>query len=109
MVAVPASSYPCYRNLLGTYGCVVASVAVDRNYNVTATELAAAQVRPLLVAAAQVRVHLVSVAAAQVRVNLVSVAVRALSNCQPPPTTHLPSTTHHTTTQAQVTAPSYSY
>ena len=44
VVAVPASSYPCYRNLLGTYGCVVASIAVDRNYNVTATELAAAQV-----------------------------------------------------------------
>ena len=43
VVAVPASSYPCYRNLLTTYGCVVASVPVDANYNVTATELAAAQ------------------------------------------------------------------
>ena len=43
VVAVPSSSYPCYRNLLTTYGCVVASVPVDANYNVTAKELAAAQ------------------------------------------------------------------
>ena len=43
VVAVPASSYPCYRNLLTTYGCVVASVPVDANYNVTAKELVAAQ------------------------------------------------------------------
>ena len=43
VVAVPASSYPCYRNLLTTYGCVVASVPVAANYNVTAKELAAAQ------------------------------------------------------------------
>lgn len=43
VVAVPSSSYPCYRNLLTTYGCVVASVPVNHEYNLTAKELAAAQ------------------------------------------------------------------
>ena len=43
VVAVPSSSYPCYRNLLSTYGCVVASLPVNSEYNVTAIELAAAQ------------------------------------------------------------------
>lgn len=42
-VAVPSSSYPCYRNLLRTYGCDVVSVAVNAEYNLTAVELAAAQ------------------------------------------------------------------
>jgi len=43
VVAVPSSSYPCYRNLLRTYGCDVLSVPVNAEYNLTATELAAAQ------------------------------------------------------------------
>ena len=42
-VAVPSVCYPCYRNLLKTYGCEVISLDVDANYNVTAKELAAAQ------------------------------------------------------------------
>ena len=42
-VAVPSCCYPCYRNLLKTYGCEVISVALDKNYNVTAPQLAAAQ------------------------------------------------------------------
>ena len=42
-VAVPSSSYPCYRNLLRTYGRDVVSVAVNAEYNLTAVELAAAQ------------------------------------------------------------------
>ena len=42
-VAVPSSSYPCYRNLLHTYGCDVISVPVNTEYNLTATELGAAQ------------------------------------------------------------------
>ena len=40
---MPSSSYPCYRNLLQTYGCLVASLPVNAEYNLTATELAAAQ------------------------------------------------------------------
>ena len=43
VVAVPSSSYPCYRNLLSTYGCVVVSVAVNDEYNLTAAELSTAQ------------------------------------------------------------------
>ena len=43
VVAVPSSSYPCYRNLLTTYGCVVASLPVNNEYNLTARELTAAQ------------------------------------------------------------------
>ena len=43
VVAVPSSSYPCYRNLLSTYGCVVVSVAVNNEYNLTAAELSTAQ------------------------------------------------------------------
>ena len=31
VVAVPSSCYPCYRNLLATYGCSVLSIAVDSN------------------------------------------------------------------------------
>jgi len=42
-VAVPASCYPCYRNLLQCYGCEVVTLAVDARYNVTAAELAAGQ------------------------------------------------------------------
>lgn len=42
-VAVPSSSYPCYTNLLSTYGCEVVALPVDANYNVTARELAAGQ------------------------------------------------------------------
>ena len=42
-VAVPSSCYPCYRNLLKTYGCDVVTLAVNDDYNVTATELAAGQ------------------------------------------------------------------
>ena len=42
-VAVPASCYPCYRNLLQCYGCEVVTLAVDERYNVTAKELAAGQ------------------------------------------------------------------
>merc|ERR1712226_737651 len=34
-VAVPSSSYPCYRNLLACYGCEVVTLPVDSNYNVT--------------------------------------------------------------------------
>ena len=55
VVAVPASSYPCYRNLLTTYGCVVASVPVDANYNVTAKELAAAQAARAAAGAAPIK------------------------------------------------------
>ena len=43
VVAVPSSCYPCYRNLLQTYGCIVVSVPVNKDYNLTAVELAAAQ------------------------------------------------------------------
>ncbi|KAL1526474.1 hypothetical protein AB1Y20_015184 [Prymnesium parvum] len=42
-VAVPASCYPCYRNLLQCYGCTLVTLPVDANFNVTAKELAAAQ------------------------------------------------------------------
>lgn len=42
-VAVPSSCYPCYRNLLATYGCEVVSLAVNSEYNVTAAELEAGQ------------------------------------------------------------------
>eukprot|EP00928_Gymnodinium_smaydae_P071944 TRINITY_DN55402_c0_g1_i1.p1 TRINITY_DN55402_c0_g1~~TRINITY_DN55402_c0_g1_i1.p1 ORF type:complete len:423 (+),score=61.00 TRINITY_DN55402_c0_g1_i1:133-1401(+) len=42
-VAVPSCCYPCYRNLLKTYGCEVVSLKVDANYNVTAKEMAAGQ------------------------------------------------------------------
>lgn len=42
-VAVPASCYPCYRNLLECYGCEVVTLSVDERYNVTAAELAAGQ------------------------------------------------------------------
>uniref|UniRef100_A0A7S0A9P8 Aminotransferase class I/classII large domain-containing protein n=1 Tax=Pyrodinium bahamense TaxID=73915 RepID=A0A7S0A9P8_9DINO len=42
-VAVPASCYPCYRNLLQCYGCELVTLPVDANYNVTAVELAAGQ------------------------------------------------------------------
>lgn len=42
-VAVPSSSYPCYRNLLACYGCEVVTLPVDSNYNVTAVELRAGQ------------------------------------------------------------------
>eukprot|EP00931_Biecheleriopsis_adriatica_P106371 TRINITY_DN80831_c0_g1_i1.p1 TRINITY_DN80831_c0_g1~~TRINITY_DN80831_c0_g1_i1.p1 ORF type:complete len:421 (+),score=85.18 TRINITY_DN80831_c0_g1_i1:56-1318(+) len=42
-VAVPSTSYPCYTNLLSTYGCEVVPIAIDKNYNVTAKELAECQ------------------------------------------------------------------
>jgi len=42
-VAVPSCSYPCYTNLLSTYGCEVVALPVDDNFNVTAKELAAGQ------------------------------------------------------------------
>lgn len=42
-VAVPSSGYPCYTNLLSTYGCEVVALPVDKNYNVTAKELGVAQ------------------------------------------------------------------
>ena len=42
-VAVPSTCYPCYRNLLKTYGCETVSVELDDNYNVTAKELSDAQ------------------------------------------------------------------
>lgn len=42
-VAVPSSSYPCYRNLLECYGCEVVTLPVDSRYNVTAAELAQGQ------------------------------------------------------------------
>ena len=43
IVAVPSSCYPCYRNLLQCYGVQLLTLPVDKNYNVTAAELAAAQ------------------------------------------------------------------
>ena len=43
VVAVPASCYPCYRNLLQCYGVTLVTLNVDSNYNVTARELAAGQ------------------------------------------------------------------
>lgn len=42
-VGVPASCYPCYRNLLGLYGCELVTLSVDANYNVTALQLAEGQ------------------------------------------------------------------
>ena len=42
-VGLPASCYPCYRNLLGLYGCEVVTLPVDERYNVTAKQLATAQ------------------------------------------------------------------
>lgn len=42
-VAVPASCYPCYRNLLECYGCELVTVPVDASYNVTAKQLSEAQ------------------------------------------------------------------
>eukprot|EP00746_Dinoflagellata_sp_MGD_P011080 gnl/MRDRNA2_/MRDRNA2_123124_c0_seq1.p1 gnl/MRDRNA2_/MRDRNA2_123124_c0~~gnl/MRDRNA2_/MRDRNA2_123124_c0_seq1.p1 ORF type:complete len:435 (-),score=88.96 gnl/MRDRNA2_/MRDRNA2_123124_c0_seq1:93-1397(-) len=42
-VAMPSICYPCYRNLLSTYGCEVVSLPVNESYNITAAELAAGQ------------------------------------------------------------------
>lgn len=44
-VAVPASCYPCYRNLLQCYGCELVTLDIDSNYNVTAKELADGQAK----------------------------------------------------------------
>ena len=54
-VAVPASCYPCYRNLLQCYGCELVTLPVDGNYNVTAAELAAAQAERAAAGAAPIR------------------------------------------------------
>jgi len=43
VVAVPSICYPCYRNLLSTYGCELVLLPVNESYNITATELAAEQ------------------------------------------------------------------
>lgn len=42
-VATPSCCYPCYRNLLKTYGCEAISLPVNAQYNVTAKELEACQ------------------------------------------------------------------
>ncbi|KAL3766940.1 hypothetical protein ACHAW5_011159 [Stephanodiscus triporus] len=39
VVAVASSGYPCYRNVLGALGCVVASVPVDGDFKLTASGL----------------------------------------------------------------------
>ena len=40
-VAIASSGYPCYRNILSALGCNMASIPINGEFKVTATELAA--------------------------------------------------------------------
>ena len=42
VVAIASSGYPCYRNILSALGCQLASVPINADYQLTATELEAA-------------------------------------------------------------------
>lgn len=39
VVAVASSGYPCYRNILSALGCTLASVPINEEFKITATEL----------------------------------------------------------------------
>ena len=38
-VAIASSGYPCYRNILQALGCSIATVGINKDYKITATEL----------------------------------------------------------------------
>jgi aspartate/methionine/tyrosine aminotransferase len=38
-VAIASSGYPCYRNILGALGCKMASIPINEEFKLTATEL----------------------------------------------------------------------